>query len=222
MLGNMYAKKETEVLNKTYASTELIFHFIVTLLFTITGILIIPFMQIYTKDFTDAEYILPAFGVAMSISQAVYCIRIPYEMMIQVAGHYKETQLSSFIEAAISIVLSIICILKFGLMGAAIGVTVALVYRTVYLAWYLSKNILYRSIRHFVLHIFVDLISMIVMILSTCFIKLKAINYLSWVFMAIQVGLICLVVSAIVNFVFYRNIFLDSMKQIIKRRKKAV
>ncbi len=221
MLGNMYAKGETETLNKSYACTELIFHFVVTLLFTITGIMIIPFLTIYTKGFTDAEYIIPVFGLVMTISQAVYCIRIPYEMMIKVAGHYKQTQLSSFIEAGISIVLTVVLIIKFGLVGAAIGMTVAMAYRTVYLSWYLSRNILNRHIGHFLLHILVDCISISIMILATSIFDLTVDNYIEWVLKAILVAVVCAIISFVVNVAFYRKLLVDAMKQFMRKKRKA-
>ena len=219
MLGNMYAKKETETLHNTYATIELAFHTIVTLTFTITGILLIPFIRIYTINFTDAEYVYPLFGTLMVLAQAAYCIRIPYEMMIRVAGHYKQTQTSSFIEAGLCAVLSCLLVLQFGLIGVAIGIFVSMCYRTVYLVWYLSKNILCRKIQYFVRHIVVDVLSVCLMVLATSWIKLSALNYFAWIIMAVHVGVICLVISILLNSVFFRKkIF--AILYLIKRKKR--
>ncbi|MFR9276351.1 MAG: hypothetical protein ACLVLC_09995 [Finegoldia magna] len=79
-------------------------------MFFMTGIMIIPFIDIYTENFNDTNYVLPVFAVLMVIAQASYCIRIPYETMIRAAGHYKETQLSSIIEAALNILISVILV----------------------------------------------------------------------------------------------------------------
>ena len=54
MLGNMLAKREMETLDKTFSTVEFTFHTLVTLLFGVTAILIIPFVRIYTANFTDA------------------------------------------------------------------------------------------------------------------------------------------------------------------------
>ena len=156
MLGNMLAKKETETLDKTFHTVEFVLHTVVTLLFGITGILIIPFVEIYTENFTDANYIRPAFASLMVMGQAAYCLRIPYEMMVQAAGHYKQTQKSSIIEAILNIVTAVVLVLSLGMEGVAISSIVAMGYRTVYLALYMKNNILNRSIKHFLKHIFVD------------------------------------------------------------------
>ena len=54
--------------------------------------------------------------------------------MVYAAGHFKETQLSSIIEAVLNIVLSVLLVLKFGLVGVAIGTGTARWKRELYLA----------------------------------------------------------------------------------------
>ncbi len=220
MLGNMLAKGEDETLEKTFNAVELVFHTIVTLLFTVTGILMISFVKIYTKDFTDAQYIQPLFSALMVLAQAAYCIRIPYEIMIHAAGHYKQTQVSSIIEAGINIVAAIVFTLCFGLVGAAIGTVLAMAYRTVYLVFYMSKNILKRPIKHFFYHMIVDTVCVGLMIAATFWMDLNAANYLEWVILAVIVTLICTAISAIVNIIFYRKMFKDVLNLLIRRKKK--
>ena len=187
-------------------------------MFAITGILIIPFVQIYTLNFTDADYIQPIFGAIMVIAQATFCIRTPYEMLIHMAGHYKQTQTASFIEAVICAVVSVVLVMWIGLVGVAIGTFVSMLYRTIYLVVYLSKNIVQRKVWHFIKYISVDIISIALMVLATFWIKLGELNYLSWVIMALKVGFISLGVCLIVNLIFCRKeIF--SIKALLSKRK---
>ena len=218
MLGNMYANKETETLQNTHATIVFAFHTLVTLMFTITGILLVPFVKVYTVNFTDADYVYPLFGVVMTLSQAAYCIRLPYEIMTQAAGHYKQTQASSIIEAVICAVVSVLCTLWWGLIGVAVGELIALLYRTVYLAIYLSKNILYRDIKYFIKHMFVDVLSAGLMVLATFWIKLASISYLSLIIMAFKVGFICLTICAVINVVFYRKMIGGTIKFFLKKK----
>ena len=220
MLGNMYAKGERETLDKTFSTVEFAFHTIVTLLFTITGVLILPFVRIYTLNFTDADYIQPVFAIFMVLAQAAFCLRVPYEMLIKMAGHYKQTQTSSIIEAVICAVVSVAFVLWFGLVGVAIGTLASMLYRTVYLAFYLSKNIMHRNIWHFIKYIGVDTLSAALMVLATCWIRLGELNYFSWVLMALQVGFISLGVCIVVNFIFCRG-ELFAIKSLLKRKKKS-
>lgn len=217
MLGNMLAKNETDTLNKTFSTVEFAFHTVVTLLFTITGILILPFVRIYTANFTDASYIQPIFGALMVMGQAVYCLRIPYEIMIQAAGHYKQTQTSSIIEAVINIVVAVALVLTLGLEGVAISTIAAIGYRTVYLAFYIQGNILHRPIRHFVKHLLVDAVCVALMIAATCWINIQPTNYYQWAAVAIFVTFICGIVSCVINFIFYRKEIKGAVRMFVRR-----
>ena len=220
LLGNMLAKNEREELDKTYSVVEFVFHTVVTLLFGVTGILLVPFVRVYAANFTDADYIQPLFGVLMTLAQACYCIRIPYEMMIKAAGHYKQTQTSSFIEAGLNIVASVALVWSFGLNGVALGTVIAMSYRTVYLVFYLSRNILCRKVSYFVKQLLVDGICILAMVAATCWIKLQAVSYLSWVWMAVQVGVICLAICIFINWLFYRDMFAGAAKILMRRGNK--
>ncbi|MBQ7968409.1 MAG: polysaccharide biosynthesis C-terminal domain-containing protein [Clostridia bacterium] len=220
MLGNMLAKNETDTLNKTFSTVEFAFHTLVTLLFSITGILILPFVRIYTVNFTDALYIQPLFGALMVIGQAVYCLRIPYEMIIQAAGHYKQTQASSIIEAVINIIVAVALVLMLGLEGVAISTIAAMGYRTVYLAFYIRGNILNRPISHFVKHLLVDAVCVVLMIAATCWIDMYPTTYYQWLGFAAIVSLICCSVSFIINTIVYKREVKYAIMLILRSSRK--
>ena len=220
MLGNMLAQNEMDTLDKTFGTVEFTFHTVVTLFFGITGILIIPFVRIYTVNFTDAEYIRPVFSALMVMGQAAYCLRIPYEMMIKAAGHYKQTQTSSFIEAGLNIVTAVVLVLTLGMEGVAISSIVAMGYRTVYLVFYMQKNILNRPVKHFMKHLLVDAICIAAMLLATGWMTIEPFNYIEWVFSAVVVALICGCVSGLVNFAFYKSEIGSAAKLLMRRKKK--
>ncbi len=203
--GDMIAKQEKAILISVFSQFEWVMHSATTFLFVMTGLLIIPFVQVYTQGITDANYILPTFAFLMVLAQGIYCIRLPYNMIILSAGHFKETQTNSFIEAGLNIVLSVLLVFHYGLIGVAIGTLVAVISRTVYLAWYLSHHILERELTHFKKHILVDLIIILVMVLCTHSFKMANISYWAWFILACKTGTICLLVSAIFNWIFYRH-----------------
>lgn len=217
MLGNMLARHETETLDKTFSTVEFVFHTLVTLLFGITGILLIPFVRIYTANFTDAQYIRPLFSALMVMGQAAYCLRIPYEMMVQAAGHYRQTQTSSIIEAVLNIVTAAALVLTLGMEGVAISSIVAMSYRTVYLVFYMKKNILNRPVQVFMKHLLVDMICVAGMLAATGWMEICPANYGEWVISAAGVSLICGCVSGTVNFVFYRSEIGGAVKFVLRR-----
>lgn len=204
-LGNMYGLGEKEKLQDMFVFFEWIIHVISILLFTITAILITPFIIVYTKGITDANYSVPIFGFLISAAFASSCLQLPYKVLTQVVGHYKQTQVSSLIEAAINIVISIAMVFKFGLIGVAIGTLAAMLYRMFYLENYIQHNVFDRKKREFVKLLSVDLVSILIMILSTSWINRAVSNYGEWIIIAIIVSTCCSLCTGVVNFIFYNR-----------------
>lgn len=219
LFGNMLAKEETVLLGKTFGCVEWLLHTITVLVFTITGLLIVPFVQIYTQGIMDADYIVPVFAVLITCATASYCLRLPYSMMVLAAGHYKQTQNSAIIEMILNVVISIGLVFWLGLIGVAIGTMISMTYRTVYYAVYLCKNILGRRFALFIKHFFVDIGTVICMVAATFWINLSAVNYFAWIIMALECGGICLVVSIIINWVFYRKTLKNAVRLLFRKQK---
>ncbi|WP_167850046.1 lipopolysaccharide biosynthesis protein [Galactobacillus timonensis] len=205
MWGNMLANKEIISLNKSFSTVEAMVHFLVSLLFSVTAILITPFVLWYTRGVTDANYNAPIFGMLLSFAYAVECYRIPYFRMIKAAGHYKQTQWASLIQPCINIAISVLAVKRFGLIGVAIGTFVAMLYHTIYFAWYLKDNIINRPFVFFVKHMIVDLMT-IMLILLTCnpLVGWMNINTIgTWIVGAIIVLSLATAESLLISFVFY-------------------
>lgn len=215
LLGDMYARNETTLLDSTFAKFEWIMHVFVTLLYSITAMLIVPFVKVYTNGVNDANYIQPLFGILLCLAMAIYAIRLPYSQMILAVGHFKQTQASAIIEAVLNLSISIIVVFKFGLISVAVGTIIAVFYRTIYFVWYLSKYILKRKISIFIKQAFIDILSAICIYFSTKWVTLGDISYLSWMVMAIKIGIISLIIVVIISLVFSRKIFLSILKKII-------
>lgn len=217
MLGNMIAKEERVALKHTFDTIEWAMHTLTTLLFAITGIMIVPFVSIYTKGVSDANYIVPVFGAVLVLAQGLRCIQLPYQLTIKAAGHYKQTQTSSIIEVVINIVISVLAVIKYELVGVAIGTAIAVFYRACFFAWYISKNIVEYDVKKYIEHLFVDMLSVIVMVLSTRFLMSNVSTWFGWFWLAFKVGIICLGECMVINFIFYKNNIL-SVYNMIKRK----
>lgn len=204
-LGDLFARKETNRLNQTFDKFEWLMHTGSTLIFTIAGILVVPFVEVYTFGINDAEYVQPVFALCMCVATAIYTIRLPYNYMIQSAGHFKQTQSSAIIEAILNIVTAIIFVKMFGLIGVGVSAVVAMVYRTAYFIFYLSRHILHRDISKTIKNISVDILSCVIMVVSTKWITLSNITYLSWFLMAIEVFAICSVEMLLINSIIYKE-----------------
>lgn len=213
--GNMIAKSEKAVLKENLSIVEFIVYNITTIVYSCAIILILQFVNVYTYGINDVNYLRPAFAYILLIAQFFYSIRIPYQMIIQAAGHYKQTRNGAIFEAVINILLSIILVITFGLMGVAIGTLVSTIFRTMQLSIYMCKNLVARNNLITVGKCIVSFLEMAIIIFIFNLLNLNfPINYFEWIKNAIIAGLISLIVVAVGSVVFYRKDFKRFMLKI--------
>lgn len=217
-LGNLWAKEDEKGLQKTFGLTEWAVHFSVVYFFGCTGFLIIPFIQCYTKGITDAQYVQPLFAALIVMAHACHCLRLPYNLMIFAAGHYKQTQHNYIIATIMNLVVSVACVKTWGLVGVAIGTLVSMLYQTVWMAFYNAHNLVKRPIRLFVKQCLVDAITLCIYALIPFTRELTNVNYLSWLILAIEIGVTFLIISIVINLIFYKAFLLKLPKMILNRR----
>lgn len=210
-LGDMIAKKEYENLNKKFNLYEFVSFNLVTVLFTCAGLLIVPFMKVYMHGVTDANYIRPLFGYILVLANAMYSIRIPYHSVVYAAGHYRQTRNGAFAEAGINVAVSAVLVYFYGIVGVAIGTLVAMTFRTVQYVFYLSKNILNRSVKFFFKRMAASILTVAASVLAVHFVPSFGIKgYLGWVLYACVVGIIVLAMTCAVDLIFCRKDFIGA------------
>ena len=220
LIGEMWARKEKCNMISFFNYFEWLVHLGATFIYTCTGVLILPFVEVYTTGVQDTCYIQPLFAFLITLANAMNCLRLPYNIMISASGHFKQTE-GIFISAAlINLVLSILMVHKWGLVGVAIGSVIAMSFQTILLAYYSSKKLLDRSVNYFLKHLLVDACVAGITVLLTNKISVEAFSYLSWFLGAINVALVCAFVSIIVNAVFYwKNTKIIAKEMSYKLRK---
>ena len=210
MLGNMLISETKEYINFKFSNIELYFHIMVTFCFSAVLTLLTPFVLVYTKGITDANYNVPIFSMCLTMAFATYCYRLPYYTLVKAAGHFKETQNSAIIEVLINIIVSICCVIKFGLIGVAIGTLIANIYRTIYFILYLKNNIINRPAKIFIKLITLDIVIFLLSYIISMKLEMRSNTFSSWMVYAVQVSLICGVVTLIImiigNTFFYKQI----------------
>lgn len=205
LIGELWAKQEISELNKTFGWTEWVIHTGTTFVFGVTAVLIVPFVKVYTLGINDANYIQPLFAILIVAANAGHCLRLPYNIMILAAGHYKQTQNNYIIAAIMNIVVSVLAVKAWGLIGVAIGTLIAMGYQTVWMAWYDSKNLIKWPIINFIKQILIDLGTVILCWMASSVFSMKSISYTGWIFNAVEVSIVWLIIMAIINFIFYRD-----------------
>lgn len=221
--GDMIAKKETNNLRQKFSIYETIYNTVSTIAFTSAIVLITPFISVYMKGTTDADYIRPLFGALIVISEYIWAIRQPYNSIVLAAGHFKETRIGAWIECLSNIVISVILVTQFGIIGVAIGTIVAMTIRTAEFVYHANKYILNRSIWESAKKILLVTAETIIVIIICNFLPFRDNNnYLDWVINALMVLVVTTTVTLGLNYIFFKK-ELKSVKgllKVLKRKRK--
>ncbi len=181
--GNMIAKKEQSALKENVAVVETLIYGVSTVAYTCAAVMIFDFIRIYTKGINDVNYIRYLFAYIMIVAQFFNGVRLPYQLVVQAAGHYKQTKKGAIVEPIINISLSILFVIKFGIVGVAVGTLAATIFRTLQYSIYMSKNIVHRNPVITFVRCMVSLVEAVIVIKIATFIPIDAsINYKFWIY----------------------------------------
>ena len=215
--GNMIAKGEKETLNTSFNVYELFYFTLTTIIFIATLLLILPFVSVYTRGITDANYYRPVFAYIIVLAEFMWTIRLPYSSITLAAGHFKETMKGAWIESGLNIVLSVILVFKFGIVGVATGTLVAMFVRTIEFMYHTSKYILERNLLYTFKRLLVIAIEVILVVLIVNLIPSVSVeNYLTWAIQAVIVAIIASIVVIAINCLIYKE-DVKGVMQILKR-----
>lgn len=205
LLGELWARQELNELQETFGWSEWCIHTGTTYVFACTAALIVPFVRVYTAGINDANYIQPAFAILLTLANAMHCLRLPYNIMVLAAGHYKQTQKNYIVAATINIVLSVLTVKAWGLIGVAIGTLAAMAYQTVWLAIYDSKHFVFWPMKAVVKQFVVDSVTATCIVMLSGMLTMRSVSYLSWIILAIVTALLAIIITACLNFIAYKD-----------------
>ena len=204
--GNMIAKGEINLLKKRFVLMETISSILNVVFYSTCGLLILDFIRIYTENIHDINYVITS--VAILFIATAYCTSVKdnFNDIVLAAGHYKQTQMSAFIEAGLNLFLSVILAHYLGLEGILIATIVSVSYRIIYYVLYLSKHIINRQPQAFIKRQMVNALNIMFIVLSFGLFKFGVIdNYLLWVGKAIIVFGYTIIITLMFNLLFYKN-----------------
>ena len=219
VFGNMYAKGEKRQLLETFDMYETLISIMSVILFGVTMVLIVPFIRLYTSGVNDTNYIEPVFGVLLALASLLSCLRIPYQNIIIAAGHFRQTNVASYGEAIINIVSSIVLVIRFGLVGVAIGTVAATLFRFLFYVWYLSRNILNRQVSCYAKRALLNVVTLTLIYLlgSVILQQFSLDNYWKLAMAGAAVGLMACAVCFLLNFIFFRDDCCRILKKLLTR-----
>ena len=226
--GNMLAKSERETIVENIDISELIVFSLSTIIYSTCAVMIVPFVMLYTKNVTDAEYYQASFGVMLTLSAMISCYRTPYNTLIEAAGLFRETRNVAIFEACTNVVVSVALVKWLNLNGVVIGSIVSSIIRSIQYIYQISKHIVNRSMMAFLIRCLFSLLIFTGVIMVAHVLGLNAAeDFFKWVLNASIVFVIAVILVVLHNIVFYYRtsaIFVKKMVAIVKsdnKKKKA-
>lgn len=197
-LGQIY-NSNIDLYKKYHDIFEVYYLSIVFIMFTMVYVFIVPFLNLYTAGVNDVNYLdykLAFLFFAMNILSSG---RNSSVMVINYAGHFKNTVKQTVIESVINVVCSLAFINIFGIYGVLMGTIAALLYRMIDMVIYSNKRLLKRSsfitFRRWILNLGISFI----VIFITHKIDINSDSYFSLILSAIIIGIIIFAAFMIIN-----------------------
>ena len=194
--GDVIAKKEYSVLEKTYHQFLFIFYILIAFIYACAFVLIREFVLLYTRGINDIDYNKPVLGGVLVLNGFLYNLKTPQGMLIGSAGHYKETKIQTAVQAIIIVLGGVILAPKYGLIGIMVASCIANLYRVIDLAIYVPSKITHTSILHTVKYMFISILMFLGLSLLGLFLPVKANSFFTWILKAI---IICIEFFAVIN-----------------------
>lgn len=136
-------------LSAIYDEYEWTSGFIISVLFSTSFALTIPFVNMYTNDVADVNYIDKTLATLFVLNSVFQMIHIPSGTCIEVSGHFKAVKIIQTVAAVLIIVTSVIGALKWGVYGIMVAKLITSILLTILEVYYTRTRILKSPILDF-------------------------------------------------------------------------
>lgn len=196
-------------------------------LYSIATVFVLPFMKVYTQGITDIQYVinyLPLFFVGVKLLTVV---RYPYDAMVHIAGHFKQTQKYAIVESVVNIIFSLIFVHRFEIAGVLFATIIASMYRTILVIRYIYKTkIVEAKMFRTYKCIFVNIIVFVsIECVNKLVLPVEAETYTKIIAVAIPYGLVICAIYFFINSMCEPKTFLYAwgcLQKILRKRNKKL
>ena len=204
--GNMIANKEDSVLATRFRQYELLVFAISAMLLSITSVMYLPFISLYTSGVNDVNYLRPIFANLVCLATFFACVKTPYQQMVYAAGMFKQTRNKTILEAIINIVVSLGCVQFLGISGVIIGTICASAYRAIQYSFFVNREIIKSKRNGFFIKLIYAALIYITVFGVHKVLPFSEINYFyEWILWAVVYSLVSLTVMIVYSLIFYRK-----------------
>lgn len=213
--GDIIARKETKTLQKAYNQFEFMYYTIIFFVYSVAGVMLQSFVNIYTHNVTDTNYHQPLLAFLFALNGLLYNIKTPQGMLVISAGHYKETRWRSLTQALIAVIVGVALAPFLGLIGIMLGLLLSNLYRDIDLFFYIPKYVTKLSPFVTIFRVLRMLAAAVLIYMPSLFLTINPGNYFEWVLYALGFAVYAGIILLAHALIFER----ENLKAVLKRIK---
>ena len=217
LLGHSY-QRGIDVFRKTHDTYYLVYLTLTTALFSVCYVLMIPFIELYTLDVQDVNYIYKYLPLLFCVIQILTCGKNVGDITINVGGLAKKVVWRAILEATINLVVSLVMVRFAGIYGVLIGTIIALSYRMIDILIFSNRNVLRRSPTKNLFMLITNLLLFLLIVIINRRFTFIIVSYWQFFKYALIISPIILILFFAVEFLLFRT----ESKLIIKLSQKKL
>lgn len=218
--GHVLAIGDEENTKNVYEQFEVSFHIVSTIIYSLTIVLIIPFVKIYTKGIVDVNYINVILAILMVTNGFIYNLKTPQGTMIIAAGHFKETRVQTTVQGAIALIGGLIGAIVWGLEGMMVGILLSNIYRVIDVFFYLPRHILSYKTSKSVSSASISILLYCLFLVLSVVSPISPTNFFEWILIAVIYGILITIIVVVAYFVAKKKVVLSIFKRVKRIFKK--
>lgn len=219
--GEIISKGEKKALQESYSDYEYMYMIIFFIIIACMGILLLPFVSVYTIKMTDVNYIRPMAAFLFTVIVFWQNVRIPSMTIISAAGHFRQTKRQAILEAVINITISITLVWRLGMSGVLLGTVFSYGYRSLEMIFYTEKYLLPGTLKRSLSRIIRNALAVTAFIAAGIYCIPQSMNsFVVWFLYAVTAGVVSAAVIVGINYLFEPESFrelMERLKRIIKK-----
>ena len=223
--GELLAREEMDKFRRAYREYEFLFLSLITVLYSVSMALIVPFVQLFTRGTHDANYVnyvVPILGVLLTLEGLTDQMKAPLDLMVIAAGKFRETRHHNTLQVCLGFGLGLILGLFFGLPGIAAGILLSNLARVGIQLWFVPKHITGLPFRETLFRMARLVLTGALICVPFLIWPLMPSRFVVWILYAMVLTAYATLVTAIMGWLFDRQQLIAVWKRISGITKKAV
>lgn len=214
--GALLSNKTKDEVYEYFREFEFVVHNLLCIILTITMILILPFIKLYTKDINDVNYINYFLPIIMALTIFFEISHIPSGNIINMSGNFKVGKNIQLIASFILIISMLILNLIMGFVGVLIAVLLTAIVLAMLEIYYIHKVFFQQSILKYIISKIPGIMFSLFIIFISKKIYISFEGYGEFIYFSFIISFSIVILFVIFNCLFYRKTTLKLVSYFLK------